>query len=314
MTNQLEHLPNELFEYIFLHLHSTHLVQSFLNLNIRLNLLIQPYINRISIVSVDFDTQFILKSSLKSIKLGDKQLEQVFSTSGNIFSTYPGLKSIILICVSSVNPTYINYLNQFQTFLLSLKITYFTRKGKMYSEDLSKKIFSILLHVDNNDSKLETLSITHSCLSLQESDHYHSCLSIKNIRLTLKSYQHLLILFEYLPSLESCDVRIYDDLDNDNKTISYTVTKVRLKKFAFESLCLMSNYQHLKDFIVRNFSSSLEYLSFELFIRHLINGQELQSELIEKLLNLKQFQFRFNCYCFRYPLSENDVDMLIRSY
>ncbi|CAF1299948.1 unnamed protein product, partial [Didymodactylos carnosus] len=155
--------------------------------------------------------------------------------------------------------------------------------------------------------KIETVSVKYSILSIQELEHEHPCSSIKSSTLNVKSYYHLLSLFEYLPALELCDVRISNDVD-DSKGRS-TITEVRLKQFFCTILSCFHNYDHLEELIVRNFSSSLEHLPIYLKTSYIINGEILESKLIRNLLNLQQFQFYITCLT-----NENDIDMLIRTH
>ncbi|CAF1519932.1 unnamed protein product [Didymodactylos carnosus] len=222
-----EHLPSELYEFVFMYLKSNDILVSFMNLNKRFTKLVHYQICRkvdVSLSKSDFhDILHYVQSTMQSIKLNDNQLNKVFPTT---ITSYPNLRSIILNNIPHVNGKYSVHIESFKT-LYSLTLNFL----------FQCETPEIDQHVLFNKCSLEKLFITNCVLSLDSSNSIQMCQSIKYLTIKIQYQHHLFMLMENFPSLVYLNIQITKGIKSTDSYdyINGKLLPLNLKQFILDS-------------------------------------------------------------------------------
>jgi hypothetical protein len=296
-------LPNELFELFLIYLSPCDIIQSLNGINKRLNFLIYPFIHTIDVStkSKQWLTKhlFSIQPLVIKIKFKHSQLQTLFPTTTTIHIQYPCLKSIVwdyqFACNDRLCKT---YLNVFKTKLVSLNLNLNIDENDA-DDDITDR-YNIALLLVQNDSLIEKLtfkiktpyvllwfSFPRNILKLNQ--------HLKHLTIKLHYVHDLFILIEHLSKLEYLNVDVCEVEKND----TYDYTRIQnqtstlsplLKQLIIESLDF--TYPRLLLFL-QQFQQSIELLSLTMSINDKLDGEILESTIITKIPNLKQFEFLF---------------------
>lgn len=303
IESKLTSLPNELFEFFLIYLSPCDIIQSFNGINKRLDLLIYRFIDTIDVSTKKkqwlIKHLFSIRSLITNLKFNHSQIQTLFSPATTIFDQYPNLKSILWNYQFARNDHLCqSYLNIFKTQLISLTLTL-----NIDDDDANDNITN-----DNNIALLllENKSLLKQLIIIDNSK--YSCLWFSFKENTLKMNQHLkeltiklhyphdlFILIKYLSNIEYLNVEICEKQRNDTydyKSIQNKTTNLSrlLKELIINSLDF--TYPCLLLFL-EEFQQSIQLLTLNMSIYDKINGDILESTIIRKITNLKQFKFVF---------------------
>ncbi|CAF4248382.1 unnamed protein product, partial [Didymodactylos carnosus] len=305
-------LPNELFDFIFLYLKPIDIVYSFFNLNGRFNNLVYPFICTIDLSNVDECTlnkycQTILPKIhhyIKSIKVDDKNIGSVFPLW--LYSKiYPNLQSLFITIVEK-DDKYLSYLKLFKQ-LLNLRICYGNGEDyKTVSHELCSNLFQ-------SDCRLQTLYFQNIYVPINPHI-IQRCVSIRKLIIKLHSFDSVYVLLNNLPSIESVNIHIPQQQQQNDIEFHYydkniPLTLPKLKELVFYGTFSV-NYDYL-ELLLSHWCSNLEYLALNLYIDQFIDGERLEKKLLSKLTKLIVFHF-----CFRIRVVDNtlNIDDYIQTY
>jgi hypothetical protein len=194
---QLLDLPNELFPFIFQHLKSSNLVQSFSKVqSLRIQALIQSFISHLDI-SQETDqwieiylSDLFIQQNIISLRLQDKHID--------IISKYLLLTDIQSMHILSSDWTTdilkkgIDYLRQ-SLKRLSITFTYPHGKG-----DIASHLFQL-------NSQLEYLNVTGRFLYFDDHE-INTCTLLTYLSIELEGIHRVFTLIEHLPRLQELKV------------------------------------------------------------------------------------------------------------
>jgi hypothetical protein len=172
-----------------------------------------------------------------------------------------------------------------------------------------KRLLPALIFQPN--CSLETLTIIPDKILVSiELGHIVPCPSLKRITLSLIGLRHLFILCECFFSLEHLRILTleYDSMDMLDNIDQYVLGKSFSKHLRELQISGGINYANIELFI-QQFASSLQYLTLRLSTgSEPINGQRLETGLINMCIKLKKFKFYF------YFNSKEDISADIESF
>ncbi|CAF2712905.1 unnamed protein product [Rotaria sp. Silwood2] len=312
----LESLANELLLDLFEYFSSVYLLQTFYDLNTRLNNLILHHfqshiLNFQSVSKYDFDIvcQKYLPSisdRIISLRLSDdddtpKQIDLFFSY-GLSFNLFSHLKSLSIYHVYSLNS--LKRITNELLYLPQLTHLKITRHTIVYNEiyDIGiidpigrfpKLAYCYLDIINDNDCYFLTPSMISSSLKYL-SVPYLDC-----------NINQLIYLIKYIPYLQSLNIRIVD-----HATISQIPTIIflsikKLKVLFFGTLNAMKNLLQTM--------SNLENLKIEMESTY-IDGYQWKTMIENYLPNLILFQFKMSTSLSHQQNKEEKIDEILNSF
>ncbi|CAF1342136.1 unnamed protein product [Rotaria sordida] len=308
-----DHLATEIILDIFDYLSCNDIIYTFFYFNQRLNSILLHYQHcsnnfRSLITNFNFwqNNLPIIGSHIQCLIINSIDL----SFSLNLF---PNLKSIIIS-----SPIFIDYkqislileseqFNKLNSFKIQSEIF-----NKVMSYEYSKKCEKFLLKkIFNNENSLkifQCLSELYFC-NLKEIDNLVSNINIHSLSLKSADFISAFSFFKYTPNLKIFNLitttsYLHDKLDKD-----LDLSKIKLEKLyltlkidASDSLIGGRQFRLLIN-LIKQFSSSLIYLSLNLSVIKIgtyndiqFNGIQLQQQLLESMIELKQFHLYANLW------------------
>ncbi|CAF0849531.1 unnamed protein product [Didymodactylos carnosus] len=289
-------LPNEVIFNIFGYLNSTDVFLSFINLNNRLNCLLEYYFNTVDLTKIWHKTfkcyiNILLPTIgvwVKNLKLGGEQTYYQL----DILSLCPNLQTVSIVKVRLNDIE--SHLELFQR-LSELKLSLILPDDDDEYPQTSKEFRHINLckYLFCRNSSLEKLELNWLFIN----KHIRPC-KLQELIITLNYFSDLFILFNNLPNIRSIQVNFLND-DCHKSDIKHYVYKNLAKKihhltdFSLKSCHPFENDTFISN-LIRHLPSGLKRLSLEISFRqrtNFIDGNYVKREFLSKFLQLNTLYY-----------------------
>ncbi|CAF1379703.1 unnamed protein product [Adineta steineri] len=312
-----DHLSTEMIVEIFSYLSSNDLICSFLSLNKRFTDILLHYDQLIHNLQVPTNNLNFSDDIFHRIQ---SKIEHLTVTTNDLqipWDSFSNLKSLTISSSIPINCDQFDYLwnskqvNNLESFKLKSRIY---SEEEYDSEDCKVELaaFTPLFHMSHKFKAVQYLSTVppfhtiDTCFGMDDSRH------LERLSLKLKSFGTIYLILQYCPNLKDLNliVTIIDpDESEDEDEDELDLSNIPMRKFSLAIYndiwrtfsVRQEHYLYLAKFL-NNFSETLITLSLnfcgDYIITHsifLLNGTQLQEELLQTMKELKNFHLYMAC-------------------